>query len=99
MIVLQYDVYDLLSEELIINVLSGIYPTCIKLYALKGTEGLLEDFLTEKQFAFFEPIEVEMPENFNYFTISFSNKIKEIDLAKPISRIILLTQLPQPSMN
>jgi hypothetical protein len=99
MIVLQYEVFDLLSEKLILDILSGEVPKCVKLYAKKGTEGLLEDFLTEKKFAFFEPVEVEVADDFNYFTITFSSKVKEIDLASLSGRIFLTRPRLEPSEN
>lgn len=99
MIVLQYEVFDLLSEKLILDILSGEVPKCVKLYAKKGTEGLLEDFLSEKKFAFFKPTEIEVPEDFDQFTITFSSKVKEIDLANCSGRVCLTRPLLEPSEN
>lgn len=97
--VLQYDVYDLLNEDVIVQVSLGILPRCVKLYAKKGTEGLLEDFLIEKNFAFFKPTEIEVAEDFDQFTITFSSKVKEIDLANYSGRVFLTRPPLEPSEN
>jgi hypothetical protein len=97
--VLQYDVYDLLNEDIIVQVLLGVLPKCVKLYAKKGTEGLLEDFLIEKNFAFFKPTEIEVEEDFDLFTITFSSKVKEIDLANCSGRVCLTRPRLEPSEN
>lgn len=99
MIVLQYEVYDLLSPQVVMKILIGEMPTSITLYARKGTEGLLEDYLSEKQFAFYEPTEVEVPDDFNTFCITTTHSIKEIDLANSGGRIIILSKPLEPSEN
>ena len=99
MIVFQYEVYDLLSPQVVLQLLLGEMPAKMTLYARKGTEGLLEDFLTEKKFAFYEPIEVEVPDDFNTFCITATHSIKEIDLANSAGRIIILSKPLEPSEN
>ena len=99
MIVSQYEVYDLLNSQVVIQLLLGEMPDKMTLYSRKGTEGLLEDYLTEKKFAFSEPKEVEVPDDFNTFCITATHSIKEIDLANFAGRIIILSKPLEPSEN
>lgn len=99
MIVLEYEVYDLLSASAIVSVLSGEIPVSVKVYARKGEEGLLEDYLTEKKFTFFAPQEVEVDDGFTNFCVTTLDKIKEIDLANDSGRLILKSKPLEPSVN
>lgn len=99
MIVLEYQVYDLLNELTAALLLLGQMPEPIIVYSKKGEEGLLEDYLAEKKYSFFEPREVEVDDTFNNFCISIINGIKEIDLAKDSGRLIIQKKPLEPSLN
>jgi hypothetical protein len=99
MIVWEYEVYDMLSNATAVSLLLGYIPESIKVYARKGEEGLLEDFFEEKKYAFLEPKEVEVDDDFNQFLVVVVDGIKEIDLAKDSGRLIFRKKPLEPSEN
>lgn len=99
MIVMQYEVYDLQNDVTAALILLGHLPEAIRVYARKGEEGLLEDFLAEKNYSFLEPKEVEVDDTFTEFCVSVVNGIREIDLAKDSGRLIIKKKPLEPSVN
>lgn len=99
MIALEYQVVDPLSKTYALHALGLCDLITIPVYARKGEEGLLEDYLSEKQYLFGDPVEIEVPEDFKDFHIILSDKLKEIDLAKDSGRIIMQRKPIEPSVN
>lgn len=97
--VMEYRVYDLLNDVTAALILLGQLPEPIKVYARKGEEGLLEDFLSEKNYTFFEPTEVEVDDSFTQFCVTVVNEAKEVDLAKDSGRLIFKKKPIEPSVN
>lgn len=99
MIALEYQVVDPLGTAYKLYLLGlGDLPV-VPVYAKKGEEGLLEDFLAEKKYLFFPPQEIEVPDDFKEFHIIINSGLKEIDLAKDSGRIILKRKPLEPSVN
>lgn len=99
MIILRYEVYDLLDKKVENELLSGVMPKASFLYAKKETCGLLEDYMSEKELTFFQPIEVEVADDFMGLSIITTSAIQMIDLSLMGGRIILQNPLPEPSEN
>ncbi len=99
MIVVEYQVVDPLSTAYKLYLLGFGDLLTTPVYAKKGEEGLLEDFLEEKNYLFFPPKEIEVDDDFKDFHIIITPALKEIDLAKDSGRIIVQKKPLEPSVN
>lgn len=89
--VLKYEVIDTLA--MLLPSLAGL----VSYYAKPGTEGLLEDFLLRKGFAFYEPTLVEKPDTFSNFAIVIMDHVPMIDLAN--GALVARLKPLEPSLN
>ena len=84
MIVCEYKVHDplVVLSDLLVGTTVSNKP--MFMYAKKGEEGLLEDYLIRQGYLYYEPVEVEVEDNFSKLTILIITDIKDVSTGTSI---------------
>lgn len=94
--ILAYPVIDPIVA--LCNAVGGLPSEETLWYAKIGEQGLLEDYLLRKGFVFYEPKEIEVPEDFCSFAIvTVSPDKSKLDLAN--GQIVFTGRVLEPSLN